>query len=280
MDSFFDQLAGDDLAVFTMQTLLDGAMRHVYVFSLVLVRMSGLMIIGPIFGQPIVPPNIRVMLVFVLALMITPVLLGETSAAIPPTLLNYAWIIAGELSLGFALGLGMFIILSGLQLAGQLIDQQAGISLGEVISPGLDSNSSLSGQSLYFLGVAALLLLEPIGGHLLLISALVETFQTFPVGDAFLSVSAISVVRDLVHQSLVLGVQVAAPLLAAMSVVAVTMGFLGHTVPQVNVLVVGFPIRAMISLFILMLTFSGAARAVVDLVPTVIDSLYDALTTL
>jgi len=112
-----------------------------------------------------------------------------------------------------------------------------------------------------------------------MISALVETFQTLPVGEAFVSVSAIDYLRDLVHLSLVLAVQVAAPMLAIMSLVALTMGFLGHTVPQINVLVVGFPIRALANMLILLLTFSGAARLVVDLVPTVIDNMRGILTT-
>jgi len=80
-----------------------------------------------------------------------------------------------------------------------------------------------------------------------------------------------------VHQSLVLGVQVAAPLLAAMSLVALTMGFLGHSIPQINVLVIGFPIRVVVSLCVLAMSLSGAARALVDAVPTAIDALYHAL---
>ena len=89
---------------------------------------------------------------------------------------------------------------------------------------------------------------------------------------------AIDYLRDLVHLSLVLAVQVAAPMLAIMSLIALTMGFLGHTVPQINVLVVGFPIRALANMLILLLTLSGAARLVVDLVPAVIDNMRGILT--
>jgi len=58
-----------------------------------------------------------------------------------------------------------------------------------------------------------------------------------------------------------------------MSLVALTMGFLGHSVPQINVLIVGFPVRASISLLILIASLSGIARAAVDLVPTTIDAI-------
>ena len=323
MDALLDPLA--DAAA---RTRLDAAMRHFYAFTLVLIRMSGLMMIGPLFGQAFVPVNVRVLLVVTMSLLIVPTLGAQPqhafqrldldqnglltrdeipdqlvdeferllansagparesltaaeftlAAPLPKTLLDYAWAAVGELSLGFALGLGVFTILSGLQVAGDLIDQQSGTSLGEVFNPGFDLTGSLSGQTLYLVGVTVFLCMQPMNGHLLMVSALVETFQTFPVGAAYLPASTIDLLRDLVHQSLVLGLQVAAPLLATMSLVALTMGFLGHTVPQINVLVIGFPIRAVVAILIVALTFTGASQAVIDLVPVVIDKLRYTMT--
>ena len=137
---------------------------------------------------------------------------------------------------------------------------------------------SVSSRTLFLLGITVFLVMEPVGGHLLMISALVETFQTLPVGEAFVAVSAVDFARDLVHQSFVVAVGIVAPMLAAMSLVALTMGFLGHSVPQVNVLVIGFAVRAMVNLLILSLTLSGAAKAVVDVVPAVIDQMRFLLT--
>ena len=150
--------------------------------------------------------------------------------------------------------------------------------MGEISNPGFEINGSVTGQFLFMLGVTLLLIMEPVGGHLMMVSVLVETFQTLPVGEAYVSASAVELLRDLVYQSLVLGVQVAAPLLATMTLVALTMGFQGHTVPQVNVLIVGFPIRAMISLLVIAVTLSGVGRVVVDLVPSVIDDIRKILT--
>jgi flagellar biosynthetic protein FliR len=113
-----------------------------------------------------------------------------------------------------------------------------------------------------------------------MVSAMLDTFQTLPVGDAFVAPAAVDLVRDLVHESLILAVQVAAPMLATMSLLSLSMGFLGHTVPQVNLLVVGFPVRAVTSMLILAVTFSGAGKVVVDTVPDAIDRLRIALTNL
>ncbi len=110
-------------------------------------------------------------------------------------------------------------------------------------------------------------------GHLLVVSALLDTFQAIPVGDAAITPSAVNLISDLVHQSLVLGVQISAPVLVAMSFTSLTMGFLSHTVPQINVLNLGFPIRAIINTLILSLSLSGAAYLLMELIPAVIERL-------
>jgi flagellar biosynthetic protein FliR len=258
--------------------LLGPVLARFYIFTLVLVRMSGLMIVGPLFGTPVVPPRVRVFLIVALSVLVTPTVpAGEATWTLPPSLLEYVLVALGELSVGFALGLGVFTVLSGLQLAGELVDQQTGIALGEVFNPGLGTSSGLSGQMLYLFGTTVFLVMTPVGGHLRIMSALLETFRTLPVGEAFVSFGAIELLRDLVHQSLVLAVQAAAPVLAVMSLVALTLGFLGHTTPQINVLVIGFPVRATIALFVLALSFTGAARTVIDLLPVTIDQLRAAL---
>lgn len=327
MDDTLHRLLIDPAAQWTLRHLLDASLAQFYAFTLVLIRVSGLMTIGPILGQSIVPANVRILIVFTLSFLVTPTLQDQARAGFhrldadgngrlmrdevpehllprydrlveqtgrpmadglverefryvvvaPATLLDYAWVAAGEFALGLVLGLGVLTILSGLQLAGELIDQQTGISLGEIANPSLDINGSVTGQFLFMFAVTLLLVMEPTGYHLVVTSAIVETFQTLPVGEAFVSASTIDLLRDLVHESLVLGLQVAAPILATMSLVGLTLGFLGHTVPQINVLVIGFPVRAMINLLVLALTLSGTAGVVIDLVPDVIDRLRQAV---
>lgn len=307
------------------------AAQKFYAFTLVLVRMAGLMTIGPVFGQRIVPGHVRVFLVLSMAVVITPTLQSQTALGfrrldvnrdgrltrdevpdqlrprferllqragnrpdaslskseyvfrtshleVPASLADYAWVAVGEFALGLVLGLGVLIVLSAMQLAGELMDQQTGFSLGEFANPGIEISAATTGQFLFLLGVTLFLVMKPLNGHLLLVGSLVETFQTLPVGEATIGMSTVDLLNGLVHQSLVLGVQVAAPLLAVMSLVALTMGFLGHTVPQLNILVIGFPIRVSVGVLILALTLSGAAELMVDAVPQAIDTLRSHLT--
>ena len=327
MNAVLDRLNVAPIHDQALRLVMQGALTQFYAFTLVLVRLSGLMIVGPIFGQKLVPANLRVLLVLTLAFLITPAvhdhsrllfdkldanhdgrLTGDEvpeafgarcemlrqaagkdetqgltqsefqSVLRPPrTFLDYGKVALCELALGFSLGLGVFTILTGLILAGDLIDQQTGLSLGQIADPSLNITGSVTGQFLFQFGMTVLLVMQPTGYHLTMLSALVSTFQSLPVGEAFVSLPLIDLLRDLVHQSLILGVQVAAPLLAAMSLVALTMGFLGHSVPQINVLIVGFPIRGVVSLLVLASSLTGITRSVIDVVPATIDALVRAI---
>ena len=325
------------------ELVLQDAMGFVYLFILVLMRMSGLMLVGPMFGQSVVPANVRALLVFVLTIVVAPTLfqhaavgaqrmdvnedgflvraeipdhltprfdrlladLGRArgsalrtnefsfSLRLPPTLMHMFVAVAGEFALGFVLGFGVLILLSALQLVGELFDQQTGIALGGVFNPGLGIQTSLTGQFLFLLGTT-LVLCVPTNGHLLMVGALIDSFQSLPIGDAYirenweyqgtLSVESlppvIERVNKLVYLSFLLAVQVAVPLLAATSLVTIAMGYLGYTVPQINILVVGFPIRAFANLIVLGLTLSGLAGMVVERVPEIIHDTLSVLTRL
>lgn len=193
---------------------------------------------------------------------------------VPQNVLEYAWLALLEFALGIALGLGVLTIVSGLQMAGSLIDAQIGMSLGSVFNPQFQTESSLSGELLYQLGLVVFLL---VGGHHLVIAALIDTFQAMPVGYAWVSADAVNLLVDLVHQSLVLAVQISAPLMGVMAVIGLAMGFLGHTIPQLNVLVVGFPVRTLVGLLLLGLALPAITEALARIVPGGISHLRQVL---
>ena len=331
MDALIDPLLAPFTSAPAPRQLLGLGMTQFVAFTLVTLRIAGLMTVAPLYGNRTIPMRAKALLAITIAALLTPVLPQASAGAIsqldtnsdgriersevpdlladrferrlkelgredagwlrpsewpappqlPTNILDYARIGVTEFALGLALGLGVATLLSGLQLAGDLIDQQTGIALSEIFNPGFEElDGSVTGRFLFLFGTAVFLIMPPVDGHLLLLSALIDTFHTLPVAEAVIAAPAIELLSDLVHASLVLGLQVAAPVLAAMTLVALSMGFLGHTVPQVNVFVIGFPIRAAANLGILVFTFSGATAALIDALTTGIDSLRHTLTAL
>lgn len=274
---------------FCQQVLRESA-QGVVAFGLVVARLAGLFVWGPVFGHQALPLKFRALLVLALALVVTPALLPMASrqpidglgfdrlAAGPPLIggdvADLVRMGAGELMVGLALGLGMQTILSGMQMAGRLIDQQIGTSLAEVFNPELGGDVSLSGQLLHQLGLLVFLL---IGGHLLIVAALLDTFQSLPIGAAGVGPPMFELLTRLVQQSLMLALQVSAPVLATLAVVGLALGVLGRAAPQINVLMLGFPVRALVGLLVLGSTALLAGDLLADVVPEAVLQLRRAV---
>jgi len=320
MDDFFNLPAFGQWIQFGSRQFQEWLASHFYGLILVLIRFSGLMTTGPIFGQSQVPFRARFVLILALTTVIAPLTVngsvrqfvrfdrdgdGYLTQSETPAHLQARWqrlaarradiesgrvpinafqqraatprefsqlliVVASEFVLGMTLGLGAMIVLSGLQAAGQLVDQQLGLEFASVVNPELGGQASLSSNTFFMIGGLGVLLLEPIGGHMQLLLTVIESFDALPVGHVTLPETLPMLFSELVHKSLLFGVQVAAPVLAAMSLVSVCMGYLGHSVPQFNQLVVGFPVRAAVGLMVLAVTLSGLPRALIDAVPDAI----------
>ena len=251
-----------------MTALLD-ATAYVTLFGLVLVRLSSLMISGTWwFGHTAIPMQAKFGFALALSLLVAP----TVGMVVPPpsTMLDLLWLVLGEALVGAAAGLVVGTVLSGLQLAGDLIDQQAGTALGEVFNPA--SGDSMTPTGIFFVTVAtaALLAAEPFGLEERLLGGVLESFDRLPPGRVTLPAEGLAgtatdghgrtaaILSGLVQQSAVLALRVAAPLLAVMAIVSITLGTLGATVPQINVLVLGFAIRAGASLIVVAISLSPA----------------------
>ena len=216
-----------------METWLFGPL---IVFALVSARVSGLVMTAPLLMSAEVPLQVRAFLTITMALLLTPGS-ARRAACVPARLVGLAVLIASELMLGMILGLGVMIVLSGVQITGQIISQLSGMSLADVFNPGFDSEVPLLSHLMYLVTMSAFLL---IGGHRLLIGALVHTFETVPLGNARLPPGLADMLATLLGESFSLGIRAAAPVMVALLLATVLLGLISRTIPQINVLVVGF----------------------------------------
>jgi flagellar biosynthetic protein FliR len=184
--------------------------------------------------------------------------------------------------IGAVLGLGVVAVLAGLRGAGEIIDRQTGWGLAGVLDPS-GAGGGPGTTLVTWSAVAALFVMAPINGHLLLVDSLLGTFSAIPPGaiDAAAGVSlapgAGDLVVRLVHQSLVLAVQVAAPVLAVMLLVSVMIGMIGRALPETNVLVTAMPARVLVGVLLLSMVVTGTGRVMTDAVPGMLDEVTSTL---
>jgi flagellar biosynthesis protein FliR len=243
-------------------------------FTLVLARLAGLTATAPAYGASEIPLRIRALLALTLGLLILPTQ-WHTAVEYPENVMLYLVMVGCEAAIGACLGLGVLIVMHGMTLAGEMVGHACGLTMAEVLDPSLDESVPLFSRLLFLVSLTVFLCL---GGHRMVMAGLLETFQTIPAGKGTLPDSLADGLVTLTSQSFVLGVRAAAPVVTALLLATLLLGLLGRTLPQLNVLSVGFGLSAMLAFAGLALTFGTAVWAFADQIQPSLQTVLNALT--
>ncbi len=257
------------------------------IFTLVLTRTSGVLIASPVFGLTQAPATVRALIALALAVLIMP---SQWSATLPypGSLLVYVVVIGGELVIGLVLGMGITILLGGVQMAGDLMSRVGGLTLSDVFDPGTATNVPLFSQLLALLSTALFLV---IGGHRILLGGLLDTFRAIPPGGSvvmFLGTgdggpglgwltSLVEMFLVLIAQSFHVAVRTAAPVVTAVLLATLVLGLIGRTLPQLNVMVIGFGLNAMITFGVFFVSLGTSLLVFQDQVAPTLQVLFQTL---
>jgi flagellar biosynthesis protein FliR len=245
------------------------------VFTLVLTRVSGLTMTAPIYGSKEVPMRVRALLALALAALIMP---SQWNVAVsyPGNTLNYLVLIGGELVVGTCLGLGIMIIVYGMELAGEIIGYVGGLMIAEAYDPTADMSTPILSRVLVLVSLSIFVC---IGGHRLVMAGLLDTFQTIPPGSGIFTRSITDAFVTLLIQSFSLGIRAAAPATIALLLATLVLGLISRTVPQLNVLILGFGLNSLLIFGALALTLGGIVWAFQEQIEPSLELLLDALHT-
>lgn len=216
-------------------------------FALVLARASGLMVTAPVLGSANVPVMVKAGFSAMLAIILVPVL-GLPEEPLPESPAAFAMYGAGDFLIGIMLGFIMTMFFAAIQVAGQIIDLQTGFGMMNVFNPALETQFPIFG---FFLFILAVFYLFVIGGHHLIIRALVATYDHAPVGGFAAKPGLFLDAARLGSDMFVDGLVLSAPLAASMLLAYVTLGILGRVVPQIHLFVVGFPLTIALGLLLM-----------------------------
>lgn len=218
---------------------------------LIFARMAGLFLSAPILSARQIPLQAKGML----ALMMALILLQGRAVSLPAGITTPGTLVAAlvvETLVGYALGLVANLVFAGVQTAGQLMDMQMGFGIVNVLDPQSGIQLPLLGNFLYILSLMVYL---AINGHHYLISALYQSYDVLPVLSISLNHGFLQFFIYLIGQMLILAIKISIPLVAALFIGDVALGFMSRTVPQMNIFVVGLPIKiagGLVMLFLFM----------------------------
>lgn len=217
------------------------------IFLLIFARMLGLISVMPVIGGSNVPVMARIGFCLILASIVF--YSGNvTQAVYYDTIIGYGLLITKEILVGLIIGFSVYFIFSATYLSGFLTDQQIGFAMASVFDPITQTQVAITGNLYYF--VMCMLFIVS-NGHHLVISCITLSYKALPIGASFIfgNSGLFYVILRMTIRFFILGVTIAVPIIGTILIADLALGVLVKTVPQMNVFVIGMPLKVFLGLF-------------------------------
>jgi flagellar biosynthesis protein FliR len=243
----------------------DILLQNLQLFLLIFVRIFALISISPLLSSTGVPGIAKVGLALFAGITIFPWIL-EQGYFIPQSGLAYGMIMVGEIIIGLILGFMLTVIYAAFLLSGQLYSMQMGFGASQVYDPLAQIQIPLMGQ---FINLMAMFIFVIVGGfQKIFLMGVLRSFETIKAVDL---INLREPIINLILRSMTIlfeqALIIAFPILGVLLLISVSMGLLAKAAPQMNLLMLGFPIKitmAFLMLFIAMPFIVEAFNRVID----------------
>jgi flagellar biosynthetic protein FliR len=225
-----------------------------------LTRILGLVATAPVFGNTAVPVSIKVSLGVLITMIIAPTL--PPLPAIDPGSWAGLLVLLQELLIGLAMGFAMRLVFAAIEMAGEVTSLTMGLGFATFFDPSSSGRSSAIGQ---FLALVATMAFLAVNAHLVLLSALAESFVSLPItGGPFSSGAPLELARwgGRIFSA---GFQISLPIVAALLITNIALGILTRAAPQLNLFGIGFPVTLGVGLLTLSIALPYLGTPIVNL---------------
>ena len=245
-------------------------------FFMVLIRISTLIMLIPIFGDKVVPAPVKIMLSLTFSAVLFPVLKSNGTIHVQDATIwsqttgKLLLTLASEIMVGVAVGFASQLVFHAIQIAGDFMSQLMGFSMASMYDPHMETQTVVLGQMFSALAMLTFLALD---GHHILFRAIVETFHLIPQGHLALGEAFKNSLLHLISNTLLFGIQLSAPMAACMLLVNIVYGILGKALPQLNILTLSMASSALIGGFVLLITYPSIQSGMSSIFYTYFDDL-------
>lgn len=212
-------------------------------------RVTGFLLLAPIFGANAVPRRVKLVLALALTLMLAP--LSPPSAPIDP-LSGVALLSAvQQLLIGLSIGFVVQVVFDALVLAGQIVATTMGLGFATLIDPNHGAGTTVVSQFYMVLGTLIFLALD---GHIALLGVLADSVRVLPPGPGALGTDALLAIVRFSGRIFEAGIMIALPAVVGLVLINLALGVVSRAAPQLNLFAVGFPISMLLGFVMLMLS--------------------------
>ena len=225
-------------------------------FVFPLARILGLMSSAPLFDNAALNTQVRLIAGLAITLAIVPAL--PPMPAVPVGSWGGLVILAQQVLIGILIGFSLRLAFVAIDLAGQMIGLQMGLSFAVFYDP---QNASQTPVVAEFFGLLATLIFLALNGHLLSLSLLAQSFTLLPVSTSLIASASFAKLLAWASMIFAAGVLLSLPLIAALLIANIAMGVLSRVAPQLNLFAVGFPVTILAGFVVIMISlpYFGAA---------------------
>jgi flagellar biosynthesis protein FliR len=230
-------------------TYLDISLAQFQVFLLMFVRTLGVLSVAPIFGHRVVINQSKAGFAFALALALFPAM--PVTIAMTSDLAPFVASVVKEIAMGMMFGFVARLVFVAVQFAGELVGIDIGFGVVNVIDPLSAEQISIIGT---FKNLIAMVTFLMIDGHHVILQALSESFAMVPLGGVQLSEMLAKGLIEMTAQVFGMAVKLAAPVVTSLFMTSVALGIMARTMPQMNVFIVGFPLKIAVGMGMMAMT--------------------------
>ena len=225
----------------------------------VFLRVSAFLLVLPFFSMVNFPVIMRTALSALTAWLLAQNL--PAYSGVPLSMVALVSIMAQEVCVGLLLGFVARMVFFAVDLAGGIVATEIGLNTGAIMNPMSHMSSPVPGLILFFLAAVVMLSLDL---HHWVLLSFQRSYEVLPIGSTHLNASLLTELMSQIAHLFVVGLQIAAPVLAVSFIVTVVFGMLSRAAPQTDVFVLSFTFRVAGGLAVLGLTLQLTAQYVMN----------------
>jgi flagellar biosynthesis protein FliR len=214
-------------------------------FFLILTRVGLVLFLFPFFNSRVVPTMTKAGLALILTLILYPVT-PVVTRGFPDNGWEMLQLIMGEALIGIILGLLLQLFFEGVRMMGQLVGFQTGFAMSNILDPMSGNQVSIMANMAYWVAMVIFLLLN---GHHILLSAMSDSFEIIRLGSVRIDHRVFQNMMDTSSNMFMIALKIGSPAIAALLFTKVAFGLITKLMPQMNIMIVAFPVQIMIGLF-------------------------------
>ncbi len=242
-------------------------------FSLIMMRMSGFILLNPVLGRRNIPMIVKAGFIFGLTILIYSLSMEEVVE--PENMIIFGFLLMKEFVVGYMIGYVMELFFFAITFGGYIIDFQLGLSMSTVYDPQSNSQVAVTGS---LLQTWFMLLFFAVDAHLALMKIMVTSAEIVPYGGIVITTNLGKRVIELFLECVELGVRLSLPILAAEFLVQVGIGIMNKVVPQISIFVINIQLKLIVGMGLLVILFSPTGEHLNRILTEMMKSVQGILT--